>query len=404
MCGLLILATATSGWCSLFSREKFGIDSGVVHPFITVDGEYTDNLFATNENEEDDYVSYVTPGFWLALPGSDAEVINFVTMSSAPGGMAQTRFQNDDIGKFQTYFKYAPTFENYADFDERDFTSHQLDAYAAANFAGGLSFELMDQYKDYRDAVEEETDSAEYNNNLLSLATSYEITDKMKARVDVGYYDVNYNSQAPEKDRVDTSFDGYLFFDVKSKTTLFGEVSHVDIDYDSANRDSEEMKFFLGVKYNATDRIDAMGKIGMMRKELDAMDDTKDDLALEGRLSYELTDRANLTATASRANIETTTGSSYFVTETKGSLTGSYFLTDRISASLMVSLTDEEYDSIDRVDTTVLASPRLAYTFNNYIFASLSYSYSDRDVDGDDVTDASAYTENSVLVSVTCSL
>lgn len=401
---LLVLATAAPGWCSLFSRDMLGLEAGTVHPFLSFSGEYTDNLFATNDNTESDWISYITPGVWLSLPGADAEVINIASSSSVPGGMAQTRFQTDAIGRYQGFLKYAPTFENYLDFSERDFTSHQLDAYAAANFAGGISLELIDQYKDYRDAVEEETDSAEYNNNLLTLTASYFFTDKMKARVDVGYYDVNYNSQAPEKDRVDTSVSGYLFFDVLPKTTAFGEISHVDIEYDSVDRDSKEMKFFVGAKYNATDRIDAMGKIGMMRKELDAVDDSQNDLALEGLLSYELSDRAKLTASLSRANNETTTGSSYFVTETNSRLIGSYMVTERISASLMVSLIDEDYDNIDRTDTTMLASPRLAYAFNNYIFASFSYSYSDRDVDGKDVTDASAYTENSVMLSVTASL
>ncbi|BCS95604.1 hypothetical protein DSLASN_12360 [Desulfoluna limicola] len=404
VCGLLILATATSGWCSLFSRETLGIESGVVHPFIKVDGEYTDNLFATNGNEEEDYVSYVSPGFWLALPGSDTEVINLATMSSAPGGMAQTRFQAEDMGRFQTYLKYAPTFENYADFDERDFTSHQFDAYAAFNLAGGLSFELMDQYKDNRDGVEEETDSAEYTNNLVGLTTSYAITDKMKARVDVGYYDVNYDSKNPEKDREDTSVTGYLFFEVRPKTNLFGEVTHVDIDYDSVDRDSEEIKAYGGVTYNATDRIDAMLKVGMMRKDIDAIDQTDDTISMEGSLSYDLTARVNLSATANRLNKETTTGNSRYVTETGTSLTGSYLLTDRVSTSLMLSFRDEEYDGIDRDDTTVTASPQVSYTFNNNFFASLSYSYTDRDVDGNDVTDSSAYTENSVMVSVTASL
>lgn len=399
---LMVLTTASSAWCSLFSREMLGLESGLVHPFVSFSGEYTDNLFSTNDQEKDDFVSYITPGIWLALPGASAEVINIATMSSSPGGMAQTRFQKGDFGPYQAFLKYGPTFENYADYSERDFISHKLDAYAALNLRGGLSFELLDQYKDSRDGVEEETNSAEYNNNMVGLTTSYAMTEKLKARVDLGYYDVNYDVNNPDKDREDTSVAGYLFFAVMPKTSLFGQVSHVDIDYDSANKDSKELKVFGGVTYNPTDRIDAMFKLGMMSKKLDATDATHDSVALEGTLSYSLTDKVSFVAAAGRSNKETAT--SRFVTETSGSITGNYTLSSRLSSSLLVSLTDEDYNSIDREDVTVMVSPSVRYVFNNWFFGSLSYSYTDKSASGHDTSNQSDYTRNSVMLSVTASM
>jgi len=379
-----------------------GLESDMIHPFISFSGEYTDNLFATNDGEEEDWISYITPGVWLALPGADAEVINIASSSSVPGGMAQTRFQAEDMGRYQGFFRYAPTFENYLDFTERDFTSHKLDAYAAVNLAGGLSFELIDQYKDSRDAVEEETDSAEFNNNLLGLTASYFITDKMKARVDLGHYNVNYDSQAPEKDRVDTSVSGYLFFDVLPKTSVFGQISHVDIDYDTADNDSQELTVFGGVKYNATDRIDAMGKIGYTSKDLDDTGDTDNTVSFEGMLSYDLSDRINLSSTAKRANKESTT--SRFVTESMLSLSGSYSLTSRILSSLRVSITEEDYKKIDRDDTTYTISPSVRYQLNNRVFGSLAYSYTDKSASGQATSNQSDYSENSVMLSITASM
>lgn len=397
---LLVLSTATPGWCSLFSQEMFGLESDIVHPFMSVSGEYTDNLFSAESDEKDDFFTKVSPGIWFALPGADAEVINIASSSSAPGGMAQTRFQAEDMGRFQTYFKYAPTFENYVDFDDRDFTSHQLDAYAAFNLAGGLSFELMDQYKDNRDSVEEQTDSAEYNNNLVGLTTSYFITEKLKARVDLSNYDVNYDSKKPEKDRVDNTITGYMFFEVKPKTSIFAELSHVDIDYDSANKDSKELKVYGGVKYEASERIDAMFKVGYMSKELDESNDTKGFASFEGTLWYDFTDRIDLNASASRGTKESTTGR--FSTETKGSVTGTYDATERIMAFLMLSLSEEAYDDRDRDDTTYTISPSVKYTLNNRVFGNIAYIYSDRDATGSDSAN-SDYTRNSIVLTVSAS-
>lgn len=374
----------------------------MVHPFLSFSGEYTDNVFAKNNNTESDFISYITPGVWLALPGADAEVINIASSSSVPGGFAQTRFQSEMTGRYQAFVKYAPTFENYVDFNERDFISNKLDAYAAVNLAVGLSFELMDQFTDSRDGVEEETDSAEFNNNLLGLTTSYVITDKMKARIDLGHYNVNYDSQAPEKDRVDTSVSGYLFFDVLPKTSVFGQVSHVDIDYDTADNDSQEFKVFGGVKYNASGRVDAMGKIGYMSKDLDDTGDTDNTLSFEGTLSYDLSDRTNLSSTARRANKESTT--SRYVTESMLSLSGRFSVSTRTSASFSVSVSDEDYKRIDRHDTTYTFSPSVRYQLNNRVFGALAYMWTDTNASGQDTSDQSDYTENSVMVSVTASL
>ncbi|WP_180144582.1 outer membrane beta-barrel protein [Desulfoluna butyratoxydans] len=392
----------TSGWCDLFSQDMFGLESDTIHPFLSFSGEYTDNVFATNDDEEDDLISYITPGVWLALPGADAEVINIAASSSVPGGMAQTRFQNEEMGRYQGFFRYAPTFENYLDIDDRDFIYHRLDAYAALNLAGGLSFELMDQYQDSRDDVEEETDSAEFNNNLLALTTSYAITDKLKARVDLGYYDVNYNSDAPEKDRKDISVSGFVLFDIRPKTTIFGEMSHTDIDYDTANVDSTEFKVFAGVKYDASDRINAMGKIGYVEKDLDELDETDDTLGLEAFISYDLSDRIDLSANAKRGNQETTT--SRFVTESVFSVSGTYSLTSRISSTLYLAAMEEEYKKIDRDDSTYKISPSVKYQFNNRIFGSLAYMYTDRDASGQDTSAQSDYTENSVMLTITASM
>jgi len=397
---LLFLMTATNGRCDTFSKEMFGIEQGYVHPFLSVSGEYTDNLFSDETGEESDFFTKVSPGIWLSLPGADAEVINYASSSSTPGGMAQTRFQAEDMGRYQTFLKYAPTFENYIDFNERDIVTHQLDAYAALNLSGGLSFELMDQYKDDRDSVEEQTDSAEYNNNLVGLTTSYNVTEKLKARVDVRYYDVNYDSTKPEKDREDMSVTGYVFFAVKPKTSVFAEVSHVDVDYDIAIKDSTELKVYGGVKYDASDRIDAMLKVGYISKDLDATDETKDSPSFEGTLWYDLTSRIDINASASRFTKESTTGR--FSTETKGSVIGSYEATDKIKASLMLSVSEEDYDSLDRDDTTYTVSPSLNYALSPKVYGNLAYSYSEKDATGSE-SGASDYTKNSVIFTMSAS-
>ena len=403
---LLIFGVATSGWCSMFNQEMFGLENGIVHPYASLTAEYTDNLFSTQGGEKDDFLTMITPGVWLAFPGADAEVINIASSSSAAGGMAQTRFQQGDTGRFQTFFKYAPTFETYAVTDQRDIVTHQVDGYAALNLRGGLSFELMDQYQDNRDSVTDDTDSAEYNNNLMGLTTSYEVTEKLKARVDLRYFDVNYDSIKPEKDREDLAVTGYVFFAVMPKTSLFGEITHVDIDYDTldpiyGNKDSTELKLYAGVKYDASDRMNAMLKVGFMDKERDADSDSKSSLSYEGTLWYDVSDRVDLNASSSLMNRESIIG--VYATVTKFSVTGTYDATQRVDASLMLFVSDEAYEKEDRDDSTYTISPSVRYALNNKIYANLAWSLSERDSTGG-ANNVSDYTRNSIILTLSGSL
>ncbi|MCG8472783.1 MAG: hypothetical protein MI742_13150, partial [Desulfobacterales bacterium] len=158
---LLLLAMATSGWCSMAGMLDH--KSEIIHPFISISGEYTDNLFSTEKNEEDDFFSRITPGVIIAIPKIDPDMVPIDSASYAPAGEMGTRIHQLDTmgeGMLQACVKYAPTFENYADYESRDIVTHQLDAYAMMKLRSGLAFELINQYRDNRDPVEEQTDSA----------------------------------------------------------------------------------------------------------------------------------------------------------------------------------------------------------------------------------------------------
>jgi len=83
-------------------------------------------------------------------------------------------------------------------------------------------------------------------------------------------------------------------------------------------------------------------------------------------------------------------------------VTGTYDATERIMASLMLSLSEEAYDDKDRDDTTYTVSPSVKYTLNNRVFGNLAYIYSDRDATGSDSAN-SDFTRNTVVLTVSAS-
>ena len=75
------------------SGEIYSKRAGYVHPFLSVGGFYTDNLFNNDTDEKSDWVAVMTPGVWVARPASRQKLVNVNTMNTAPGGLALSRFK-----------------------------------------------------------------------------------------------------------------------------------------------------------------------------------------------------------------------------------------------------------------------------------------------------------------------
>lgn len=55
----------------LFCAQAFAVESHL-KPRLTLKGEYTDNLFRTSDNEEEDYISSISPGVTFSIRGATA--------------------------------------------------------------------------------------------------------------------------------------------------------------------------------------------------------------------------------------------------------------------------------------------------------------------------------------------
>ncbi len=83
--------------------ELFGGRTGYLHPFLSVGEYYTDNLFNVPDNEEDDWITVISPGLWASFPASNRQPLQVTTYNSAPGGLEVTRFPMEVRRRFQGY-------------------------------------------------------------------------------------------------------------------------------------------------------------------------------------------------------------------------------------------------------------------------------------------------------------
>lgn len=128
------------------SGDIFGKRGGYVHGVLSVAEEWTDNLFYDSDDTQSDFVTYVSPGIRLSIPGTKEELLTVDGSTTAPGGMAFGRMDVGGGRRFQAYLSYAPEFEFYADNSDEDTTTHLANGLLSWRLRSGLALELIDQY------------------------------------------------------------------------------------------------------------------------------------------------------------------------------------------------------------------------------------------------------------------
>ena len=253
------------------SGDIFGKKGGYFHPFISIAERYEDNIFNTPDNEKDDFITVISPGIWLALPGTKKPQLDISTSTFTPGGLVQSRFRPETFRHYQTYLLYSAGLEKYADFSEQDITTHKLEGLFEYNFRGGLSIDVFDQF--YRARLPQATlisnELDKYKTNLFDVTLSFDVTEKLALRADYTNYIVDYDAARNDPfDRTDNSLSGYIFFKFMPKTSAFVEYEFIDINYDrDILSDSIEHRFFGGIRWDVTGKSTGTIKAGYGKRE-----------------------------------------------------------------------------------------------------------------------------------------
>ncbi len=69
-------------------EDLFGTKGGgYIHPFLSINTEYTDNLFNINTNEQTNWLTTIVPGIWLAIPRTKEVPLAIAPTNSTAGGL-----------------------------------------------------------------------------------------------------------------------------------------------------------------------------------------------------------------------------------------------------------------------------------------------------------------------------
>jgi len=388
------------------SSDIFGQKGGRYHPFVVVQTIYTDNLFATNSNTKDDFITTVAPGIWLAFPANRERLLKLNTTTTASGGLELSRIKPEATRRYQTYFLYSPEFTFYGDHSNHDHVNHKAEALFQYNFNSGISIDLIDLFNDKEQiAGNGVTDTLyRHQDNLADLIITYQTrSEKLKLQFDYSNYYLDYKDDAVNyRDRIDNSFGASIYYKFWPKTALFLEYDFSDIEYDSSTiNDNTENRYFGGVTWDMTAKTRGTIKLGFTDKDFDAPSvSDQDGVSVEVQTQHNLTTKRAIQINGYRKfhESDTATASSFLSTGIDVGVLQKF--SEKWSGTFSAFYETNEYNGINRDDDSYGFSPAIRFKPKQWLFFDIGYYYTKND--SNDVT--YDYESNRFLFRATLSM
>ena len=376
--------------------DRLGVHAGglFIYPRLGLQEFYNDNIFATDSDEEDDFITLVSPR---------VDVTSDWTRHA-----------------FDLYAKAA--IGRYADQTEEDFedfsvgTNGRLDITQRAKLRAGVSYDRLHEGRGSPDDVRRVPGSAPVEPTLFDVGSVFLTYQQWLGRfllesggeVDRLTYD-NVGTEAggiiinDDRDRAIYAGNLKIGYEFMPGYTAFarGEVDYrrydnLCCDADLVDRDSQGYLIEVGTDFDVTAVLFGDVAIGYRSQDYDDPSfDTIGDVAGRASLTWNPTGLTTVSALITRGEvIETTLSDSAAIFETAGRVTVDHELLRNLLLQAAVSVSDEDFQDVDRSDTYVRAGFGAKYLMNRYIQLDLSYAYLSRGSD----TQGGDFTNNTIFL------
>lgn len=391
--------------------DLFGLEGGYFHPYLNVQGEFTDNLYNSNTNEVDNILTRISPGIWFALPRKKVIPITLVPHNTSPGGLQNQLEDRTSPDRFISYALAGADFKLYSENSDLDDTDFVLEGLVRYNMRGGLSLQLVDRFNESEDSFTTDTITRasirrRFNTNFLMATVDWDMTEKLRFQADYSNFYLEYEEESDDnQNRTDNGVDLYGYFKYSEKTSFFLQYRFVDVAYDKAlENDSDQDFYFGGIQWNTTEKLALLFKAGYQDRSFDAAErDGYDGLALDLQAKYRYSQKTTADLSLYRTNEETDSQVASDKTVLGVSFRYNQEFTDKISGNLALQYEDAEYTQLideTRDEQTYFARPALRYLFKEWLRAELAYEYERVD----STQDFLDYTSNTVILGLNVAL
>ncbi len=310
------------------------------------------------------------------------------------------------FGKHSVKLEYIGDYAKYSEYDEANFTDHNLSA--VLNLEHSLRFSSKFEAGFQREHEEPGsfnriqlnlTEFNKYDQEFVHAALSYG-QESAIGRVTVSYQKTNKDYKNNNLDYLDFTsdqFNAQFFYRVAPKTRVYIEATHSEYDYEPTTTfelDNTFKRYRAGLIWDFTNKL--TGDLNVGYQDRDYTQPTLrdiDGLAYDGTITWNINTYTSIGASAKRESIDSTLENSGGFLQTSYGVELTHELTELLRITGAVGYaTDELVFNTSREDERTLFEVGLDYDFLRYMTVGVSYRYENRES-----TDALAEYEANIL-------
>jgi hypothetical protein len=285
----------------------------------------------------------------------------------SPGVTATTRY-----GLHNYYARYLGNYGRYSSSSVDDYEDHAIGAGANSDWSGRLRTQLRYDFlrgHDPRGSTATAIGAPErWHTNALRGALGYGARGAQgNIEVDTGIMAKHYETNrvvTAARDHKIADIAGAFFYRMRPSIYSFVQVRAARVDYDTnTSLDSTEMRYYGGVRWDATAKTQGSVKAGYMTKNFsdasrpDASASTYDASITWSPLTYSV-----FTLNGVRTFSEQTSGGSYILTD-NATLLWNHTWSARVRSSVFYAYGRDVHQGIDRTDTRQNFGLKASYGF-----------------------------------------
>lgn len=331
-----------------------------INPYVSVNEEYSDNVFYTSSEERNDAITTTTPGVKLQYPfrmhQADLEYYSVLTRYHRYTSENTT----DDHTKGNVNLKFGSLVS--LNLSDTNVTGHEPRSASSTGF--------IERYK----------------TNTAAASAIYQLTDLSKIQVDYAKSLWRFQTSG-FRNRDEELVSGYFYYRLLSKTSAFIEYDRKNVVFSQSTPDLDNTadSILAGITWEITARSKGTVKVGTIKKNFtsDAQGDFRGWVGYAD-VHHDFTDNTSIMLNGQRTVNETNLpGNRYFIT------TGAYaelthrFLR-RLSGVVRGSYGQDEYsdpvppDTTVRIDRTLLEGFGLKYAMKDWLEFAVDYNRRER--------------------------
>ncbi len=369
--------------------DPLGLRAGsfLIYPRLGVHEAYDDNIFAADEDETGAFVTLISPRLDVVSDWN-----NHALQFHADG----------TIGRYATQ-----TEENYEDFSVS--ATARVDITRQAKLRTGISYNRLHEGRGSPDDVRRQRGSSPVEPTVFDVSSASVTYEQWLGRF---VLDLSGTADQLDYDDVRTEDGGTITTDDRDRAIFAGGAkvgyefipgytafvrSVVDYRrYDDLNafnrldRDSDGYLIEVGTDLELSGILFGELAIGYRSQDYDDPRlEAVDGVAGQASITWTPTGLTTVSAAITREIVETTVDQSASIFETAGRLVLDHELLRNLLLQARVSVTDDDFQGVERSDTYVGAGFSANYLMNRYLRLDLQYDHlrGDSDAQGEDFVD-----------------